>query len=349
MSQAQKDALKKFEDKSSLAGNFTALIESESSKYNINTILAPLGPKAPVQPGTGGKPATPAAPKNPDDPDQNPDDKDKNKTPTVFDADKARKALLDFLQQLFQNKADKDEAFSDLYRDLNLEELVDAIAGWADRTYERKFQGGGSDTIPLKRAPFYSLTELHMVPRMDDGLYNLFAPSLTVSPTPGINVNTMTKETLRALIPGLNDQEVKEFFEYRDSQKEDNLFKKVDDFLKYAQNNFSVFRGSAGEVQDFKDKLAERNVRLVTDETEFRISVTAYVNNVSKQLEAMVTLTAGQQQQQTGGPGQPPGQQGGQQQPGGSGVVQVAPLQPGFPEGESRPDSGLKITFMRIY
>ncbi|MCC7442636.1 MAG: general secretion pathway protein GspK [Bdellovibrionales bacterium] len=343
MSEVQKLALKKFQDDSALVGSYSALIESESAKFNLNQILAPFAPKKEEAKKDSKKPGTPAQPASPD-PDADPADPDA-KNPDQkpqFDPAKARQSLQDFLTEIFAKKAEEDEDFGDLYRDLTMEELVDAIAAWSDRSYERRFPAAGSDTLPLKRGPFYSLTELHMVPLMDDGLFNLFAPSLTVSPTPGINVNTMPKETLRALIPGLTEEEVKEFFEYRDSQKEDNLFKTVEDFLKYAENNFGVFRGSPSEVSDFKAKLEERNIRLLTDESEFKITVISQVNNVSKQLEAYVTL-AGPKKEQN--PGQPPagGQNPDQPPAPGQGT------QPGFPEGPLPPESGLKIHFMRIY
>ncbi len=76
---------------------------------------------------------------------------------------------------------------------------------------------------------------------MDDDLYNLFAPNLTVSPHPRINVNTMKEATLKALFPQATKEEIEKFFKYRDSEEEDGTFKTEDDFFKYIQGNVQVY------------------------------------------------------------------------------------------------------------
>ena len=45
LSQMDKDRIDKFQKTSSLDGKFSSIIESESSKYNLNLILAPFVPK----------------------------------------------------------------------------------------------------------------------------------------------------------------------------------------------------------------------------------------------------------------------------------------------------------------
>src|SRR5690606_37598642 len=173
-----------------------------------------------------------------------------------------------------------------------------------------------------KRAPFYSVSELHMVEHIDDPLYQLLAPSLTAVTTPGINVNTMNEMTLRALIPEITDEEVKEFFTFRDSPTEDHLFRTADNFFQYLKASVSSLRSDSA-IDQLKESLQKRNIRIVTDETHFKISVRAEVKNASKIIEAWVTL-----KDEKPSP---------QQQPGGGN----SPL----PERNSPPDAGLKIVF----
>jgi general secretion pathway protein K len=316
LSLGDKEQIEKFQKESGLEGSFSALIESESSKYNLNMILAPFAPNpAPTVTPTPG-PSPTAAPR--------------------FNPEEARKSLSDYLFQILSKKVESDPEFADEYRDFRVDDLVDNIAAWADPTYERR-TSSFKEKVPMKRGPFYSLSELHMIPGMDDRLYELFAPALTVSTTPGINVNTMKEPTLRALVPQITDEETKEFFKFRDSEEEDNSFKETEDFFKYLRDNISSFRHSEEQINQLKESLTKRHIRIVVDETEFKITVRAQVNQSTRLLEAWVTLT------------NPAGKNPGAKSP----FSPSAPIPPppGMTNGATNPtppDSGLRITFMRI-
>lgn len=319
MTAMDKERIESFQKSSGLEGRYSASIQSESSKYNLNMLLAPFaptgatGPTAPT--GPAGQPQAPKAPTGP-----------------AFDPQAARNSLGEYLYQILVNKTEADPEFAADYRDFKIEELVDSISGWADLTYERR-SSGNRDVYPQKRGPFYSLSELHMLPEMDDRLYDLFAPALTVSVTPGINVNTMNETTLRALVPQITDEEAKEFFKYRDSEEEDNQFKDSESFFKWILGNVAAFRGDQAELTRFKESLTKRNIRIVVDETEFKITVLAQVNQSTRLIEAWVTLGK-QDKKATSTTGASPSPTA-TPAPGGSGTSE-------------RPDPGLRITFMRI-
>ncbi|MCM2324119.1 MAG: type II secretion system protein GspK [Oligoflexia bacterium] len=308
LSLQDREQIDKFQKDSGLDGKFSAIIESESGKYNLNMIQAPFvpAPSPSPSPSPGVTPSPSPAP--------------------TFNPEEARKSLGEYLGELFKAKADSDPDFAAEYRDLNFDELMDNLFAWADPLYEKKF-AGASDQASFKKGPFYSLSELHMIPGMDDGLYELFAPALTVSTTPGINVNTMKEPTLRALVPGISDEEVKDFFKFRDSEEEDNQFKTAAEFLTYLQQNVAVFRNSQSEVDRLRQSLEKRNIRLVVDETLFKITVQASVNQSTRLIEAWVALT-------------PPDTK--KTAP----TLPSTPAQPGAPEAVA--DPGLKITFMRV-
>ncbi|HUP57291.1 MAG TPA: hypothetical protein VM598_07565, partial [Bdellovibrionota bacterium] len=184
-----------------------------------------------------------------------------------------------------------------------------------------------------------SVSELHMLPILNDELYEVFSPTLTIASTPGINVNTMDEQTLKVLVPGITKEEVADFFKFRDSEEEDNFFKSEDDFFKYLLNNVAIFRRTQSEVDRFKEQL-KKKTRIVVDETQFKITVTAQVNQSSELIEAWITSSP------TGGgtgskPPQNPATPGAQPSP-----------QPNQNQDPNQPapkaDAGLKITFMRI-
>lgn len=325
MTPFQKDAVKKFLDESGIQGSFKAKIESESRFFNLNTIL----------PQYAAKPTTPNPNPTPDPGNPAPTP---NPTPTpAFDPESGRKSLSDFLLGLFQGKAEDDRDFADEYNDFKIDELMDEIVDWADITYEKKFNRDGK--FPSKKAPFYSVSELRMLPSMDDTLYDLFSPSLTTSPTPGINVNTLDKRTLKALIPNLTEEEVTEFFKFRDSETDDNRFIAPEDFWKYAKGAFSIFAGSDDRIKDFQAELTKKGIQIVTTESLFKITVEAKVDQSVKTLEAWITLISQR------GPGSQSGESG---SGGGAGSTDKSGVTGSGRGGANETNRSMRVTFLRI-
>jgi general secretion pathway protein K len=336
MSNADKEQLDKFHKDSEFDGKFIATIESESSRINLNSLLpgfvaAMPSPSGSPSPGTSGSPP-PATGSSPS-PSASPS----------FSSDQARQNLQDYLTQLILNKSEEDEGFAHEYRDYKMDELMRNISAWCDRTYKQEAPDY-KDILP-KGAPFYSLTELHMIPLMDDDLYDLFQPNLTASATAGVNINTIQDATLRALIQGMTVQESKDFFTFRDSVDEDNLFKKEQDFWDYIQAHVGIFRNDKTAVDKYRADLATKGVRLVTDEQVFKITVQSTSNQATRTIEAWVTLGVTPTNPTTNSPN-------GSASPGPSNSPSPSPSpqasningnQPNTP-----PDAGLKITFMRI-
>lgn len=332
MSATQKEKIGEFQKESSLDGSFSAVIESESSKYNLNMILAPFAPiGASGASGPSGPPANPpgsagaSGPTAPSGP--------------TFNVEAARESLQTYLRSVIEGKFQDDPDFQAEYRDLRIEDLADNIIAWADRTYERRTPPA-REMIPPKGAPFYSVSELHMIDGVDDRIYNLLAPTLTASPTPGVNVNSIEAGVLKALVPGIQKEEVEDFFKFRDSDQEDNLFKEEKDFFDYLLKNIGGFRNDTAELRRYQEDLKKRNIRVVVDETNFKITVQANVNQATRTIEAWVTLGkpaeagAGARAPRNSAPGAPP---------------PVAGPPPTDDETENEASgSGLKITFMRL-
>jgi general secretion pathway protein K len=326
LSTSDKEKIEKFQKKSGLDGSFSAVIESESGKYNLNSILAGFNALAQPSP-TPSSTASPTPGASP------------SPTPT-FDPQAAKESLAQYLSQIIQSKSEQDSEFASEHRDFRMDDFMENISTWSDPTYERAntthFQ-----TTGVKRAPFFSVAELHMIPPMDDDIYSLIAPALTVSATPGVNVNTIGEAALKGLIPQIKEEEIKEFFKFRDSEEEDNSFKNEDDFFKYLTNNMSVFGNNQRAVDDFKDSLAKRHIRIVVDESEFKITVQAKVNNATRTLEAWVTLVGKGSGTSTSPTGTTPNPS--------TPNPAVPPLSgPGLQGGAADRDSGLRVTFMRF-
>lgn len=323
MSISDKDALDEFAKSSSLEGHYTAVIESDSAKYDINLILPGYAPSS--SPSPSPSPTSPTTPGTAPSPNPSAE--------PSFNPEQARKGLHDYLQDLINSKSLGDEDFAREYQGFRVDDFMDYLTQWADHSYQGQLQYP-SDVIQPKHAPFYSMTELHQIPTLDDDLYAVFSEALTVSTTPGININSMQEVTLRALVPQMTNDEVAEFFKFRDDTTVDNSFKKDTDFFDYLAKNVGAFRGS---VDQFKQGLQQRGIRLITDESAFKITVQAQVNQAVRTIEVWVTLTGAGQLSPTPGSSGPPTTQGFTQVPPGTG-----------PQASPVPDTGLKIGFMRI-
>jgi hypothetical protein len=98
----------------------------------------------------------------------------------------------------------------------------------------------------------------------------------------------MKEETFKSLIPGMTEEEVTQFMNFRDGGDGENQFKTSDDFFKYLKEKISLFRNDDAEINTFKTKLDQRGVRLVTEENVFKIVVRAQVGQAVRVLEASV-------------------------------------------------------------
>ncbi len=302
-----KDALTKFRKDSGMEGKLYISIQAQSSKFNLNSLLAHFASVA--SSGTATHTATSTSTTT------------NTGTAVAYDPQSARTLLNEQLKQTFQKKFEDDEKFRDQYRSLKIEDLSEEIVGWCDLSYES--QHNEQSQIQFKKAPYYDISELHYLPIVDDDIYDLIAPQFTAGVSSGINVNTITETVLKALVPQMTADEVKAFFEFRDStgtsktatseptqgdSGEDNTFKSADDFYKYIGDKVAAFKGGGSKIDDFKKALAQRGISLITDESNFIVRIEATVQQTKRTLEAMVTLVDSSSASTTGSPSPTPAQ-----------------------------------------
>ncbi len=279
-----KDTIEKFRKDSGLEGKLYISVLSQSSKFNLNSYLTPFVP--PPVSASGSPTPTPMP----------------NSTPAVFNAAEARELLTQQITQTIQNKFDEDEKFRNVYRNLRISDLADDIMSWNDLSYD-SLRSQSTD-LPLKRAPFYDISELHFLPSIDDELYNLLAPAYSTTVNSKINVNKILEPALAALIPSMTKEERKKFFEYRDKTPSTTdtknsgdgspaqnsgggLFKDIASFFDYLSKNIAAFN-SPTKIQEFKDSLIKRGLVIDVDESQFLVHIEATVHQTKKTMEAIV-------------------------------------------------------------
>lgn len=286
------DALMKFRKDSGMEGKLYLSILSQSAKFNLNSYLPSFAamptPTATPQAGGTPPPATPTP----------------TGTPIAFDQDKAREMLTEQISQTIQKKFDDDEKFRDTYRNLKSSDIADDIMAWNDLSYDSN--RAQSAKMPYKKAPFYDISELHYLPTVDDEIYDVLAPAYSTTVESTINVNKILEPTLIALVPSMTADERKKFFEDRDTSPDalaskDNQnanskdsgptgpFKDEKGFFEYLKTKV-VSMNSETKIQEFKNGLINRGIRIIVEESQFLVHIEATVQQTKRTLEAVVTL-----------------------------------------------------------
>ncbi|MBI3558619.1 MAG: general secretion pathway protein GspK [Deltaproteobacteria bacterium] len=332
------DAIKDFIKESSFDGTYTASITGESTKLNLNnlfmkTLPTPDGPSGSSSSsgGSGTPPVTP--PTTPP-----PGGSGASGAEMVF-----RPVLVSAISNLIEQKKNDDREFSDVFRNVQGEDVVTAIEYYLfpDKPVSNL---PGFKVFKPKLAPFYSLTELHMIPGIEDELYSLLESALTVYTTAGINMNTINKRALISLIPEMTEPEAEDVLRKRDDPDVGQPFGSEDEFWQ------AISATSAGKSIDaIKKRLTSANIKFITDELAFKISVLANVGQSTRRLEAYVILDpkaakAGANPPPPGQPGTPPPQGSSGHQPGG----QNQSGQPGQQDASAKKPTGINLIYWRL-
>lgn len=261
MSIGDREAISKFVSESKIQGNFRIIIESESSKFNLNMLINNTSNIPSEEQKEGAKNAT------------------DSESGAPQGLTKIRAGLITFINNILNRKREEDEKFSEKYRNLKGEEIVKDILTWIDK--DTKQMSSGEDKYDYYRSlfppqtpkelKFYHISELYYIKNFDNDIYNLLAPLFTVLPTSGLNINTIDSKTLKALIPEMEDEDINKFFVYRDNPTSGALFNTSDDFFNYLSQNVR----NITNIDDIKKRLEEQNITLITDENSFKITVDA--------------------------------------------------------------------------
>jgi len=172
---------------------------------------------------------------------------------------------------------------------------------------------GEYEGYPPNRA-FRTVSEMRIIPMMDETLFNLLQPRVTIFGLKGINPNVASKEVLMSLDPEIKAEIADKIIARREDQNQGGPFKSADEFWS-AVNQFGA------RVSD-----ETKQIPIVLDSLiSFRIKSTGVYSNVRTQIEVVVSdidkeasrvadyvkkenpnQNQGNQQTNTGLPNQPP-------------------------------------------
>lgn len=222
---ALKETVNKFTKETLLDGEMKVTIQNISNRLNLNMLRVDMSKY------------------NPDS-----DDNDQDLTSQLDMSDTAimnnvsvDQSLFFLLKKLVDEKKEKDEAFSDRYSNINYQEMLtnlkyyisdqgsmmqDPLAGEAESNFQR---------IPLspKFGPLGSSSELYAIPGWNDELIELIQNEFSVYPTTQIDFNKLTSNMLKILFPQLTEEDIKEFFIWRDDPIRPQFLNTKADFKRY--------------------------------------------------------------------------------------------------------------------
>ncbi len=224
---AFKDTVDKFTKESIIDGEMRVTVQNISNRLNLNMLRIDMQ-----------KIALQAATETTDDDEYEATATRDLTTQTDFSVDQA---LFVTMKKLVDEKKEKDDAFNDRYGTINYQDLFtnlkfymsdfgtsnrDPNFGEAESTFQKT-------PMTPKFGPMTSTSEIYAVPGWDDQLIELIQNEFSVYPTTQIDLNKITANFLRILIPNLTDDDLKEFFIYRDNPTDPKFFNSVGDLKKY--------------------------------------------------------------------------------------------------------------------
>src|SRR5262249_55936777 len=138
---------------------------------------------------------------------------------------------------------------------------------------------GRGDFIPPNQA-LKTIQELHMIAGMDDELYDLLSPRLTVYGSKGINVNYANKEVLMSLTPAITAERADKIIEGRNDSNR-GPFKNEEDFVQFL-NGLGIGNNPFREGDQLKVPL------LFDTEYNFRVRSTGRAGKSQRDITAIV-------------------------------------------------------------
>jgi hypothetical protein len=265
----QKAAIEKFQKESFLTGELQVSIKNNSNKINLNLLRAPIVVNAD---------------------ESKKEEEDKKEVSDTVDYQ-----IFELFQNAIRRKNEADQEFYDKYRYIDDPQIfVTAMKYYVSEpnsfqdnyseTIRGKFQELGLDS---KFSIFSSNSELYLLPELDDTLIELIIKDVTTHGNAMIDLNKITDSMLRLLIPGISEEDVAKFFEYRDNPKTPHFFNNEDDFKNYITSTGMM---NQTEYSERFDKFKKAGIKFGPSPTLFEVESTGVVGRTSYTLKAMVAI-----------------------------------------------------------
>ena len=226
--------------------------------------------------------------------------------------------LARFLTLRLREKGEEDENFRSKYGSTDPLQLVANLKYYmSDRNPRRQNvtqidmlmdsseQMFNEAKMTPKFGPMTTFSEVYLVPGWDDQLVDLIKSEFDVFPTVMIDLNKITSNMLRILIPTINENEIQEFFKYRDNPDQPRFFNTTEEFKNYFVNIANIMNDQ--NFDELFGKYAAQGIQFGSAPTLFRILSEGTINRSSSTIVATVSIPSQQTQTVAGAQGGVPG------------------------------------------
>lgn len=222
-SAAFKDTVAEFEKESILEGEMRVTIQSIANRINLNQLRVSyltFNPETDTE-----KISSPL-----------------NLSETAIHEDVSTDQSLYFvLRNLINQKSDQDEVFADKYSRINYQELISNIKYYiSDQGIlaQDPFSAQASaafqqNNITPKYGSMASSSEIYAIPGWDDELVELIKNEFSFYPSNQIDLNKLTGNLLKLLFPNLMEDDIEEFFRYKNDPQVPRYFNTIEDLKQY--------------------------------------------------------------------------------------------------------------------
>lgn len=275
MNAIQKEAISDFHEKTVLNGNMQLMINNISNKINLNLLRISLLVDAQKS--------------------QNSEEGTDNESTEEDQSFSAETQLLNILNNAIEKESEKDEVFSAEHYGKETDLLINELKYFISDPNSIADAAGGdtnfvTENIEPKKAPLVSYTEMYTLPGWADAITNLISNEFTVHGAVMVDLNKITDKLLKILIPDISDEDITEFFKYKNDEDDPKHFNSLDDFKNYIVNIGNIMNEDA--FQDRFDKFKKQGLQFGPTPTLFKISCTSTVGRSTYKLTAYVTIPA---------------------------------------------------------
>lgn len=262
-----KEMIKDFEENSVIQGQMLLTIQNISQKINLNLLRV-----------SSFMDQKEFASQN-----------EEEKEPTEFNIVKQIQRTFELTME---EKRETDIDFYNRYAGTNWEELIKILAQYVSdqrhNDYVSTLQDDDGYTLEPKYAPYTLWSELYMMPRWTDELIDIMKNEYTTQGAVYIDLNKITANMLKLLIPNINDEEIKNFFEFRDDPENPQFFNNVSDFKNYIVNKANII--TQAQFEERFNKYKEEGIEFGVAPTLFKIISTGIKSRAKFNLEAYVSM-----------------------------------------------------------
>ncbi|MCY4643603.1 MAG: type II secretion system protein GspK [Bacteriovoracales bacterium] len=290
-------SIEKFMENSLLEGEILTEIQNVSHLININLLRM-------------AKPKIKSFPRQTSNSNSDSDESSGQKISSDKIILNLERRLVDLFRQKFDQRLQEDDDFFRKYSDIEPEMLIKEIKFYVsdvDKDFEPEIDNIRSEYASgdffAKHAPLESISELYLLKSWDDELVNMIKDEITVHGVVAIDLNKITEQGLKLLIPEISDTEIKDFFEYRDDPDIPQYFNTVDEFKSYIIGTAKIL--SPSELNARFKEFEEAGIEFGVYSSLFKIISSGRYGRSEFTIDAFVEIPMAPALEKTQNPNQP--------------------------------------------